>query len=116
LRPGDIRACWWAVAEARRAKRQLAADPLSPTTLRPPPSLAERHGWAIDPALRRLGFSCLVRARVRQAWHAAHGVQRAVMIGVTAPAEGFSAHAWLEGDDGLDAARLHELMRLPEAR
>jgi hypothetical protein len=35
---------------------------------------------------------------VLQRWLAAHGDQRDVIIGVLAPAEGFGAHAWLEGE------------------
>ena len=60
--------------------------------------------------LRRRGESCLVRAIVRQAWEAAHGRRRDLIVGVTDPA-GFRAHAWLEGDPlhtdaGLDPSRL----------
>jgi hypothetical protein len=38
----------------------------------------------------------LVNAIVLQAWHAAHGRRRDLVIGTTGP-EGFRAHAWLEG-------------------
>jgi len=60
--------------------------------------------------LRRRGESCLVRAVVLQAWEAAHGRRRDLIVGVTDPA-GFRAHAWLEGDPlhadaGLDPSRL----------
>jgi hypothetical protein len=50
---------------------------------------------------------------VLQAWHAARGVHRDVVIGVTAPAKGFTAHAWLDGDaDGADAFQeIHRLSR-----
>jgi transglutaminase superfamily protein len=48
-------------------------------------------------ALRRSGASCLVSAIVLQAWEAAHGRRRDLIVGV-AWGEGFHAHAWLEGD------------------
>jgi hypothetical protein len=62
-------------------------------------------------ALRRQRESCLVNAIVRQAWEAAHGQRRDLVIGTTAP-DDFRAHAWLEGDpvpvaeDGLDVSEL----------
>lgn len=48
-------------------------------------------------ALRRLHESCLVNAIVLQAWEAGHGRRRDLVVGITGP-DGFSAHAWLEGD------------------
>jgi hypothetical protein len=47
--------------------------------------------------LRRTGQSCLVRSIVVQAWDAAHGHRRDLIIGVTGRTE-FRAHAWLDGD------------------
>jgi hypothetical protein len=47
--------------------------------------------------LRRSHESCLVNAIVRQAWEAAHGRRRDLVVGITGP-DGFSAHAWLQGD------------------
>ncbi len=60
--------------------------------------------------LRRRGESCLVKAIVLQAWQAAHGRRRDLIVGVTDPA-GFEAHAWLEGDPrhtdaGVDTSQL----------
>jgi hypothetical protein len=46
--------------------------------------------------LRRL--NCLESALVRQAWAAAQGEHRRLILGVTSPSDGFEAHAWLEGD------------------
>ena len=48
-------------------------------------------------ALRRWHESCLVNAIVLQAWEAAHGRRRDLVVGITGP-DGFSAHAWLQGD------------------
>jgi hypothetical protein len=47
--------------------------------------------------LRRFGESCLVNAIVLQAWEAAHGRRRDLVVGITRP-DGFRAHAWLQGD------------------
>jgi hypothetical protein len=57
--------------------------------------------------------NCLVRATVRQAWYAAHGDLRDVVIGVTAPSGGFAAHAWLDGDAPCHSDGFHELLRRP---
>ena len=51
---------------------------------------------------------------MRQSWLKAHGVTRDVVIGVTAPADGFAAHAWLTGPGESDPAQpWHELRRVP---
>jgi hypothetical protein len=46
---------------------------------------------------------------VLQRWYAAQGTRKDVVIGVTAPAEGFTAHAWLDGEE---AQRFREIHRL----
>jgi hypothetical protein len=61
--------------------------------------------------LWRTSPTCLERALVLQRWLAAHGSPYDVVIGVTAPADGFAAHAWLDGED--DARAYAELTRLP---
>jgi hypothetical protein len=43
--------------------------------------------------------TCLERALIQQAWLSAHGVSRAVLIGVASGEGLISAHAWLDGDD-----------------
>jgi hypothetical protein len=63
--------------------------------------------------LRRGRYTCLVSATVRQAWYAAQGDRREVVIGVTAPREGFRAHAWLEGDAPCHEHSFEELLRRP---
>ncbi len=61
--------------------------------------------------LRRERYTCLERALVRQAWHAAHGDRRDVIIGVQAPSAGFAAHAWLDGDASSQTEAFAELAR-----
>jgi hypothetical protein len=56
---------------------------------------------------------CLPAAIVRQAWFAAHGAKRDLVVGVTAPSGGFEAHAWLDGDPPCHTERFEELLRRP---
>jgi Transglutaminase-like superfamily len=110
--PANLRAAAWAFRTARRTRRLLDAKnldaALSPP---PPPPLPAEAARGVRGALRRQRESCLVNAIVRQAWDAAHGQRRDLVIGTTAP-DDFRAHAWLEGDpvpvaeDELDASEL----------
>ena len=87
----------WTVRTTRRVKGQLATGGIA--ALRPastPPSRAS--GRVVRALLAGSRQSCLVEAAVRQAWHASRGDHRDLVIGVAGPAEGFKAHAWLEGD------------------
>lgn len=89
----ELRAAWWAYRCLRRARRRLAAGR---TELRgAPPSLPVAAVRGVEAALRRGRATCLEAALVRQQWLAAQGVTRDVVIGVTAPSDGFRAHAWL---------------------
>jgi hypothetical protein len=63
--------------------------------------------------LRRRGDSCLVRSIILQAWYAAHGEQRDLIVGVTEPGEAFSAHAWLDGEAPHGSEPFDELLRRP---
>jgi hypothetical protein len=111
LHPANLRAAWWALRTARRTRRLLAEEGLEAALAPPaPPRLPPEAERGVRAVLRRRGESCLVRAIVRQAWEAAHGRRRDLIVGVTDPA-GFRAHAWLEGDPlhadaGLDPSRL----------
>ncbi len=62
--------------------------------------------------LARTRATCLVQSIVLQRWFADHGQPFDVVIGVTAPSDGFRAHAWLDrpGEAGTeDFAELHRL-------
>jgi hypothetical protein len=109
-------AAWWTVRATASARRQLAADPTSAVRALPPvPSVAGRGARGVAAALRVSRSTCLVQATVRQAWYAAHGEFRDVVIGVTAPAAGFAAHAWLDGDAPCHSEGFEELLRRPGA-
>jgi hypothetical protein len=96
--PANLRAAAWAFRTARRTRRMLGKwgldAALSPP---PPPQLPAEAARGVRAALRRKHESCLVNAIVRQAWEAAHGQRRDLVIGTTSPYD-FRAHAWLEGD------------------
>jgi hypothetical protein len=95
--PDNLRAAWWAVRTARRTRRLLTASGLDAALAPPPPpSLPARAERGVQGGLRRRGESCLVNAIVLQAWEAAHGRRRDLVIGTTG-AEDFRAHAWLDG-------------------
>jgi hypothetical protein len=68
---------------------------------------------AVAGVLKRAGASCLVRSLVLQRWHATHGTRRDLVIGVTSPASGFRAHAWLEGEPAHTTVEFVELTRQP---
>jgi hypothetical protein len=109
----NLRAAWWTLGAVRRTKGQLRRGGLEAVDVAPPPGLPADAEAGMMAVLRRREDTCLVRAVVRQAWHRAHGVERDVVIGVTAPgaADGFAAHAWLEGDHPSQAEGFSELTR-----
>ena len=109
---GSVLAAEWAFRAIRSARRQLAENPTSALAALPAvPPAAKTGAPGVAVALRVTRASCLVRATVRQAWYAAHGELRDVVIGVKAPAEGFAAHAWLDGDPQCHSDGFHELVR-----
>ena len=109
----SLRAAWWTVRAARRARRHLVRGGLDGIILPAVPPLPYEGRRAVGAVLRHRSDTCLVRATVRQAWDAAHGHPRDLVIGVTAPGSGFKAHAWLEGDPPCQSEGFHELTRHP---
>ena len=79
----------------------------------PPPPLPSSARRGVVSVLRRTGATCLIRAVVVQAWDEAHGLHRDLVVGVTPPAKGFQAHAWLEGDAPCYHEGFSELLRRP---
>jgi hypothetical protein len=88
----SARAVWWAACALVRLRRTAEAlGEVAPP--RPLPDTARR---GVSLVLKLGRATCLERARIRQAWEAAHGRPATVVIGVTMPSAGFRAHAWLE--------------------
>jgi hypothetical protein len=93
----------WAWRAHRQVHLRLPATGLECDMGIPPAPRLARMGdlegdKAITSVLGLRGASCLEEALIRQAWLAARDTRRDVVIGVTAPSEGFRAHAWLDGD------------------
>ena len=86
---------------------------LENVALDPPPALPDEAIRGVGAVLRRRDDSCLVRALVRQRWHAAHGARRDVVIGIARPNGKFLAHAWLEGDSPCHDEHFVELSQRP---
>ena len=134
---------WWTLRTWWRIHRQLARSQRRNGTLRspawpPPPGTARRGtagpgiawleagepgraypGQAYSGRAARLTLACcrstcLETALVRQARAFGAGVAVDVVVGVTAPASGFRAHAWLDGDR-VDP-QFAELWRYPARR
>jgi hypothetical protein len=113
----SLRAAWWGVRAIVAGRLALRRDPEGAGVALPAvPPLPARARRGLDAVLRRSRATCLVKASVRQAWLAAHGDARDLVIGVTAPAAGFRAHAWLAGDAEERSGEFTELARRPAPR
>ena len=113
-RPPDLaslRAAWWARSALRAARRALARGEIRNIQLPAPPTLPPSAVRGVAAVLRRREHTCLEGALVRQRWLAGHGQPRAIAIGVTAPSQGFAAHAWIVGEED-QAPIFPELTRL----
>lgn len=108
-----LRALWWAERTARQVRRDLAGRGLDDLVITLPPPLPRSDRRWVAALLRIRRRTCLVRSAVLQAWDAAHETPRDLIIGVTAPSEGFKAHAWLEGDAASASLGYSELTRRP---
>jgi hypothetical protein len=111
--PSALRAAAWAWWASVSVRRQLRACRLEDVRVPRPPAVPAAADRGVLAVLRRRRDTCLVQARVRQAWHAAHGDPRDLILGVTPPSTGFRAHAWLAGDAEDDAGDYTELSRRP---
>lgn len=111
FRPTAWAAALWAVAATRRARTLLRQGRMPPLALPRPPRLPDAAGAGAVAALRLLRANCLQRAAVMQVWEASHGRPRGIVVGVTAPSQGFAAHAWLEGEPAHRHDGFEELAR-----
>jgi hypothetical protein len=106
-----LRAALWTVRALLQARLRLRRG-LGGRSVPAPPRLPRAAGRGVRAVLRRWPATCLEKALVLQRWEAAHGSPRPVVIGVRGLAEGFRAHAWLDGEPDPVAAAYTELTRL----
>lgn len=102
-------AAGWTVVQHRRLQRTLPAGGMG-APVAAPPRLPRGAGRVVVAVLRVRGATCLERSLVLQAWLAARGERRDVVIGVRR-ADAVLAHAWIDGLE--DGTRYVELHRLP---
>jgi hypothetical protein len=108
-----IRAAVWAIRSVRLARAGLKAGPVDAVRLPPPPPLPETAEKGVRAAFRRSAPTCLEQALVLQAWRAAHGDAREVVIAVRGSGDAFEAHAWLDGEPDPGAGAFLEIARVP---
>jgi hypothetical protein len=108
---GSLRAAVWAARALSRLRRDLKTTGIDAAVV-PPPHLPEQAVRGVNGVLRRRSATCLERSLVLQKWYFARGIARDVVVGVTAPGDGFAAHAWLEGEAAESGKPFHELRRL----
>ena len=104
---------WWAGRSLIDVRRSLRRSALPDVAVSPPPPLPPSAVRGVRFVLRRRESTCLQRALVFQAWYAAQGNPREVVIGVTGMNDTFSAHAWLDGEPGDPGRGFDELIRIP---
>ncbi len=109
----NLRAAVWTLRALRAARKDLRGGRWESVELPRVPSVPPSSLRAVESVLRRSGAMCLPSAILRQAWFAAHGSQRDLVVGVTAPSRGFEAHAWLDGDPPCHTEPFEELLRRP---
>ncbi len=114
--PDDLRAGVWTLRCLARCRRLDEHDVRTvpfPSSAR----IAGRGGRAVARLLRDREDKCLSNALIAQAWRADHGDPVDVVIGVTAPSSGFTAHAWLADAPAAASAGHQEIHRIsPKAR
>lgn len=112
-RPGaqSLRAAWWTLRAISRARRHAGLTDLAEVPLPAPPPVGGGAIRGVQAVLRRRSPTCLVRALVLQRWYAGQGERRDLIVGVTSPAAGFRAHAWVEGDEADRGEGFVELFR-----
>ena len=87
---------WWRVHRCLDGGTRRRGVRAAPALLPAPATAHSRRAARLTLACCRA--TCLERALIRQARAAGAGTPRDVIVGVTAPATGFRAHAWLDGD------------------
>ena len=106
----SLTAAVWAWRTHRDVRKQLRCNGLTGLVVRAPRSVRDRDRRAMRAVLRALRATCLERSLLLQRFDATAGRPRDLIIAVSAPGNGFRAHAWLDGDRQPDRT-LHEITR-----
>jgi hypothetical protein len=107
----SLRGAAWALGALTRLRHNLRSAGISAAAVVSPPELPDAALRGVEAVLRRRHATCLERSLVLQKWFYARGIRCDVVLGVTAPGDGFAAHAWLDGEAD-ERDRFHELARL----
>lgn len=107
----DARAAFWTVRCLTRCRLQLDRRDVREVRLPSSAGIDPSGTRAVNRLLHRRENRCLSNALIAQAWRADHGDFVDLVIGVTAPSAGFSAHAWL-ADAPAEAAAGHEAIQV----
>lgn len=115
LRPTVVLGALWAWTSVWRVRRRLQRSGLKTAALKPSPC-PPGAVLGVRGVLTRLSPTCLEGALVWQAWLAARGDRRDVVIGVPPSDLGHGtnpAHAWVDGLDPKSADAYIEIYRVP---
>jgi Transglutaminase-like superfamily len=115
-RLADAQAALWTIRCRVQCRRQLDRQDVRSIVLPPSSGIPAGASRVVSRLLRRRQNQCLSNALIVQAWRADHGDEVDVVIGVTAPSAGFSAHAWLADAPEAAAAGHQPIYRLPPHR
>ena len=98
----DLRAALWTARCLVRYRMQQPRRRVEDIAFPAAGRIGASGSRAVARILRRRDERCLSNALIAQAWRADHGDYVDVVIGVSSPTTGFSAHAWLAdtGDAG----------------
>ena len=106
------RAGAWAIRALLSCRRQLGRRGVQDLRLPTARHIPASGAAGVHAVIARVRPSCLVRCAVLQAWFADHDRPVDLVIGVTAPERGFSAHAWLEDRQPQPGAHV-PILRVP---
>ncbi len=109
----DLRAAAWAVRVRIGLRGHVEKQGLVSLAIRSAPATGLQASGVVSRVLSATHATCLVEAAVLQRYLHAQQVDRDLVIGVTAPSKGFTAHAWLEVPGGLTQVDHVEIQRLP---
>jgi Transglutaminase-like superfamily len=111
--PDSLRAAWWTARAVTLVRRGRRRSDFGAGRIPSPPAVDTAAVHTVRAVLRRRSATCLVEAVVLQSWYAAYGERRDLIVGVTSPAAGFGAHAWIDGDQPDQGGPFVELLRRP---